>query len=280
MRPDPIFWGMDRSLPVPAPLSADPAPEIAALAERWKRANGPVIALLNRLGGSIESQLSVIPATVRLRIEAVTAQALEAAYGLARQGSRLPDTGGRGTLAAALATGAAGGSGGIATSVAELPFTITVLLHAIRREAARAGFDPDDPWIRAEALRTFGSGSPASADDGIDTSFLSARLTLTGPALQKADRDGRAAAGGHAGAEGRRPGGAGSGRGFGGCAERGIPALLPRGRGHPFCPVAAGRTARRRAGAGRLCRRDRGAEDHPRLTDGLALCRRPGIDRG
>ena len=58
MRPDPIFWGMDRSLPVPAPLSADPAPEIAALAERWKRANGPVIALLNRLGGSIESQLS------------------------------------------------------------------------------------------------------------------------------------------------------------------------------------------------------------------------------
>ncbi|MBE2274976.1 MAG: EcsC family protein [Rhodobacteraceae bacterium] len=176
---------MDRSLPVPAPLSADPAPEIAALAERWKRANGPVIALLNRLGGSIESQLSVIPATVRLRIEAVTAQALEAAYGLARQGSRLPDTGGRGTLAAALATGAAGGSGGIATSVAELPFTITVLLHAIRREAARAGFDPDDPWIRAEALRTFGSGSPASADDGIDTSFLSARLTLTGPALQK-----------------------------------------------------------------------------------------------
>lgn len=96
-----------------------------------------------------------------------------------------PTPGGRGTLAAALATGAAGGSGGIATSVAELPFTITVLLHAIRREAARAGFDPDDPWIRAEALRTFGSGSPASADDGIDTSFLSARLTLTGPALQK-----------------------------------------------------------------------------------------------
>ena len=65
------------------------------------------------------------------------------------------------------------------------PLTITVILHAIRREAVAAGYDPDDPWIRAEALRSFGSGSPVAADDGIDTSFLSARLTLTGPALQK-----------------------------------------------------------------------------------------------
>lgn len=185
---------MDQTPPAAAPTvavtglldpEADLAPEVAALAARWKRANGPVIALLNRFGGTVEGQLSVIPAAVRDRIEAVTAQALEAAYGLARQGGRLPGTGGRGTLAAALATGAAGGAGGIATSVAELPFTVTVLLHAIRREAEKAGFDPDDPWIKAEALRTFGSGSPAAADDGIDTTFLSARMTLTGPALQK-----------------------------------------------------------------------------------------------
>jgi hypothetical protein len=169
---------------LPAALPPDPAPEIAALARRWRRANGPVMALVTRMGGALESQLSVLPEALRHRIEDLTARALESAYGLAAQGARLPDTRGRGTLAAALATGAAGGAGGIATAVAELPFTITVLLHAIRREAALAGYDPDDPWIRAEALRTFGAGSPIAADDGIDTSFFTARLTLTGPAIQ------------------------------------------------------------------------------------------------
>lgn len=177
---------MDQPLPaLPAFPTSDPAPEIAALAARWKRANGPVISLVNRLGGSLEGQLALLPEAFRARVEEITARALETAYGLAANGHSLPDPGGRGTLAAAVVTGAAGGAGGLATALAELPLTITVILHAIRREAVAAGYDPDDPWIMAESLRTFGSGSPAAADDGIDTSFLSARLTLTGPALQK-----------------------------------------------------------------------------------------------
>lgn len=174
----------DRSLALPQPLPPDPAPEIAALARRWKAANGPVLALVTRLGGALEGQFALLPEALRLRAEQITAQALEQAYGLAAQGARLPETGGRGPMAAVMASGAAGGMAGLAGAIAELPFTITVLLHAIRREAARAGYDPDDPWIRAEALRTFGSGSPIAADDGIDTSFFTARLTLTGPAIQ------------------------------------------------------------------------------------------------
>lgn len=182
----PISLGMDQKTPPPpALLPEDATEDIVALARRWKRANGPIMATLNRFGGTLEHQMGLIPAAVRNRIEGVTAQALEMAYGLARQGDRLPGTKGRGAMAAAMASGAAGGAGGLATAVAELPFTITVLLHAIRREAQAAGYDPDDPWIRAEALRTFGSGSPVAADDGIDTSFLSARLALTGPAVQK-----------------------------------------------------------------------------------------------
>jgi len=176
---------MDQTLPaLPATLPPDPAPEIAALARRWRKANGPMMALVTRMGGALETQLAVLPRGLRDRIETATAQALDLAYGLAAQGDRLPATRGRGTLAMALATGAAGGAGGIATAVAEIPFTISVLLHAIRREAVAAGFDPDDPWIRAEALRAFGAGSPVAADDGIDTSFFAARLTLTGPAIQ------------------------------------------------------------------------------------------------
>ena len=177
---------MDQTLPaLPVLLPPDPETEIADLARRWKRANGPVMALVNRFGGAVEGQFALLPAALRARIEEITARALETSYGLSAGGSRLPDPKGRATLAAAMVTGAAGGAGGIATALAELPLTITVILHAIRREAVAAGYDPDDPWIKAEALRSFGSGNPVAADDGIDTSFLSARLTLTGPALQK-----------------------------------------------------------------------------------------------
>lgn len=175
--------GSDRDLPLALPPEAEA--EIAAFAKRWKRANGPVMAVLNRFGGQLEAQLGHLPEGFRDRIEAVTASALEAAYGLSRHGKKLPGSGNRGTFAMALATGAAGGAGGLPSAVAELPVTIMVLFHAIRREAEKLGFDPDDPWIAAEALRTFGSGSPIADDDGINTSFFSARLALTGPALQK-----------------------------------------------------------------------------------------------
>jgi EcsC protein family len=159
--------------------------QITALALAYRRANGPVVALVTRLGGSLEKQLALIPKGVRAQIDDVTARALIAAYGLAAQGSRLPDMGARGPVMAAMASGAAGGAGGIATSLAELPVTITVILHAIQREAQAAGYDPAEDWVRAECLRVFGAGSPLSSDDGINTSFLSARLTITGPAMQK-----------------------------------------------------------------------------------------------
>lgn len=163
----------------------DLSPEIRDLAARHKRANGPVISLVNRLGGTLERQMALVPDGVRLQIERVVAQALSAAMSVAGQGDRLPDTGTRGPLLAAMATGAAGGAGGLPTAIAELPVTVTVILHAIRQAARAEGFDPDDPAIRAECIRVFGAGSPLAEDDGINTSFVSARLTLTGPAVQK-----------------------------------------------------------------------------------------------
>ena len=160
----------------------DPAPEIARLAARYKRANGPVMTAVNRLGGSLEAQMAVIPLPLRNQIERVTARALETAYGLAGRG---PDLGERGPFFAAVAAGAAGGAGGLATSVAELPVTITLILQAIRAAAVEAGYDPAENWVRAECLKVFGAGTPLAADDGINTSFLSARLTITGAGVQK-----------------------------------------------------------------------------------------------
>jgi hypothetical protein len=173
---------MDQTLP---PLSDDTAREIAALAQRYRRANGPVISLVTKLGGSFEKQLSLLPAGFRDRVGQATEAALRQAWGLADQGGRrLPDPGRRGAVAAAMVTGAAGGAGGITTSLAELPVTVTLILHAIRAEAVAAGLDPADPGVAAECLKVFAAGSPLATDDGVDTTFLSARLTLTGPALQ------------------------------------------------------------------------------------------------
>ena len=174
---------MDQTLPavITPPSTSDLATEIAELARRHARANGPIMRLVNRVGTTLENQLSVVPEKYRGPIERATAQALETSYSLA---ARAPDMGERGPMAAVLASGAAGGAGGLATSLAELPITVTLMLNAIRAEARLAGLDPDEPWVRAECLRVFGAGSPMASDDGINTSFLTARLSVTGSAVQ------------------------------------------------------------------------------------------------
>lgn len=169
---------MDRNLTEP---TSDLSAEVAELARRYRRANGPVIRLVNRLGGAFEAQLSALPETVRGQIERVTAQALEASYGVA---ARTPDLGARGPMAAVIASGAAGGAGGLPTAVAELPVTVTLFLNAIRAEARAAGLDPNEDWVRAECLQVFSAGSPLKQDDGVNTSFIGSRLALTGSAVQ------------------------------------------------------------------------------------------------
>lgn len=163
------------------PSTSDLSAEVAELARRYKRANGPVIRLVNRLGGTLEGQLSALPDGVRTQIERLTAQALEASYGIASRG---PDLGQRAPMVAAIATGAAGGAGGLATSIAELPVTVTLFLNTIRSVARDAGLDPDEDWVREECLQVFAAGSPLAQDDGVNTSFVASRLALSGSAVQ------------------------------------------------------------------------------------------------
>lgn len=171
---------------LPALSAQDPAPEIAALAARYRRANGPVIALMNRLGGRIEEQMAQLPPQLRLRVERVTREALERAMTLAAWGGRrAPRLGPAAAPMVAALTGAAGGVGGLATAAAELPVTITLILHTIARAAEAEGFDPAEPSVRAQCLRVLAAGSPAAGDDGVNTSFIGARLALSGGAVQK-----------------------------------------------------------------------------------------------
>lgn len=160
---------------------SDLAAEVAKLANRYKRANGPVIRLVNRLGGTLENQLSALPETFREQLERVTARALETSYQLA---ARAPDLGAHGPLAAVIASGAAGGAGGLPTALAEIPVTVTLFLNAIRAEARAAGLDPDEDQVRAECLQVFAAGTPLAQDDGVNTSYVASRLALTGSTVQ------------------------------------------------------------------------------------------------
>jgi hypothetical protein len=63
--------------------------------------------------------------------------------------------------------------------------TTTAILRSIQEIARTHGEDLTDETVRLECLRVLGSGGPLAEDDGTDFAFLGARLTLTGPALNR-----------------------------------------------------------------------------------------------
>ncbi|MFN7053532.1 MAG: hypothetical protein ACK4NH_15555, partial [Gemmobacter sp.] len=74
--PDPAAKALAASA-VPA-LPADPFPEleIAELAKRARSAGGPLITLLNRIGGTLEDRMNLLPAGLRRQVDAVTLASL------------------------------------------------------------------------------------------------------------------------------------------------------------------------------------------------------------
>ncbi|MDE3078677.1 MAG: EcsC family protein [Paracoccaceae bacterium] len=181
--PDPA----ERPVTLPAaPRAQVPAAEIAALAARQRRAGGLAMKLVNMAGTRIENRLESLPDGVKDRIETAASRALEQSYLLAGRTSDIaPQMGHRGHLALATLSGAVGGAGGIATALAELPVTVTVIFRALQKIAADHGFDPEAAETRLECLQVFGSGGPLKRDDGVNTSFLSARVALNGAALNR-----------------------------------------------------------------------------------------------
>ena len=78
-------------------------------------------------------------------------------------------------------SGALGGVGGLPTALAELPVATTVIFRAVQGVAESHGEDPLSAETRLEILRVFGAGG--EPDKGVDTSFLGARLGLSGAAV-------------------------------------------------------------------------------------------------
>ncbi len=160
--------------------------ELDRLADQYSRAGGAGVQILNRLGGSAETLLGQLPASVRDGLAGAVEQALWLAI-RAADGSRraVPDQDPAINTAIATAMGVAGGAGGLTTALVELPATTAILLRAIQGAAAREGFDPSAENVKFDCIRVLSAAGPLAHDDGADLGFFSVRLTVTGPAMQK-----------------------------------------------------------------------------------------------
>jgi hypothetical protein len=167
------------------PHTIDVDAELEAIAVRYRSAGGLGINVLNLIGGRAEDLLERLPASVREGLEAATLRALSRAMQAADASrSVVPDQKSWLNQAVSTAMGAAGGAGGLPTALAELPVTTTLLLRVIQGVAAEHGFDPRAENVRFDCVQVFAASGPLAHDDGADFGFLSARLALTGQAVQ------------------------------------------------------------------------------------------------
>jgi len=172
---------------LPPVKAANPSKEVqlAELVARYSGSQGVMMRGVGILGTQTESVIDMMPEGTRAIIEKATYHALESSFSAAAASrGTLPDTASWTTSLMAATTGAVGGFGGLATALAELPVTTTLILRAIQGIAAEHGFDPDDPDTRADCLRVFSAAGPMSEDDGTDLSFLTLRASVSGAAMR------------------------------------------------------------------------------------------------
>ena len=155
------------------------------LVQRYSKAGGPVIQLLNMAGGQVDDLTNHLPDGIRNNLVAGTEQALRIAMKVA-EGSRgvIGDQPGWLTTAVTTAMGAAGGFGGLTSAMAELPVTTTVFLHGIQGVAVEHGFDPKEKGVQFDCINVLAAAGPLDEDDGSDIGFMATRMVITGPALQ------------------------------------------------------------------------------------------------
>ncbi|MGC1498119.1 MAG: EcsC family protein [Sulfitobacter sp.] len=167
------------------PTAIDVEARLDEIAKRYKQAGGVGINVLNLIGGQADGLIDRLPAPVRRNLEAATVKALNHAMKAAHSSRKMvPDQKNWLNQAASAAMGAAGGAGGLPTALAELPVTTTLLLRVIQGVAVEHGFDADAENVQFDCVHVFSAAGPLSGDDGADLGFLSARIALSGRAMQ------------------------------------------------------------------------------------------------
>lgn len=170
----------------PTPLDDAARIEIRRLAARQRKANGVLMKAINFVGGQVEDGLNKLPSGTRDQIDELARVALRQSFDVAhksRQGVGRNLGSDRMHKILGTLSGALGGFGGLPTAIAELPVATTVIFRAVHHVAVEYGEDPDAEATRMQCLAVFGAGGPGSDDDGVNTAFISARLSISGAAV-------------------------------------------------------------------------------------------------
>ena len=155
------------------------------LAARYAQAGGVGIDVLNLIGARADSLIDRLPQRVRDGLQDATVKALNQAMKAAHSSRAVvPDQKSWLNTAVGTAMGAAGGAGGLPTALAELPVTTTLLLRIIQGVAVEHGFDANAQNVQFDCVQVFSAAGPLSQDDGADLGFVSARMALSGRAVQ------------------------------------------------------------------------------------------------
>lgn len=168
------------------PLTPETRARVAALAARQRKAGGLLMKAINLAGDAVEDALKVLPKGLRDQVDAAARTGLRQSFDLAgqsRKGLGARVAGERLHKVMGAVSGALGGAGGVPTALAELPVATTLIFRAIQGVAEGYGYDPMSEETRLDCLRVFGAGGPEAGDDGVDTAFIGARLTLTGASV-------------------------------------------------------------------------------------------------
>jgi hypothetical protein len=172
-----------------ATLSAEDEADLrraAALLE----GNNLVVRLSATVGRAIEGAagpgLRILPAAARDSVRGALELAIGRVFDVAarsvaaRSGSPVLDRALRSrwiNMAAAVASGAGGGLGGLPGVIAELPVTTTLLMRAIAQAAAEEGQDLAEEAAKIECLEVFAlGGSVSGAEDEAELGYYAMRL--------------------------------------------------------------------------------------------------------
>ena len=167
-------------------LTPEARARIQQIAERQRRARSLTLRAISFVGNQVEDGLKFLPKTVRTQLDDVARAALRQSYDLAvrSRGGMGEGIGSDGVhLFAGTVTGAIGGFGGLPTAIAELPVTTTLIFRAVLHVAEDYGEDPSHPETAKACLAVFGAGVPEDPVDAVDTTFIGARLSLSGAAV-------------------------------------------------------------------------------------------------
>lgn len=161
--------------------------ELMKIAAIHEDAGGGLLALAAKAGEKADQVIDWLPDNFEDKLQGVVDLALRQSYAIAfathrrRRTKRARPVRNRERFYrfAAGVAGAVGGAGGIATTLADLAITTTLILRSIQDIAASYGEDLNDADVRAHCIAVFGTGGPLSDDDSLDTGLWAGRIALS-----------------------------------------------------------------------------------------------------